>query len=121
MKHPSSPPDRLKVAVIAFDGITPFHLSVPCLVFNTRRSHDEAPAFEVLVCAAEEAPLRTSVGFDIATKFDLRALDAADIVIMPTWHEDCRRAPVALLDALRRSHQRGARVVGLCLGAFPLA
>jgi transcriptional regulator GlxA family with amidase domain len=42
-------------------------------------------------------------------------------VIMPSWHDDCREAPAALLDALRRAHAGGARVVGLCLGAFPLA
>lgn len=112
---------RLTIAVIAFDGITPFHLSVPSLVFGAHCRGPEASAFEVLVCAADQAPLRTSAGFSIATEFGLAALDSADIVIMPSWHDDCRAAPPALLDTLRRAHRRGARVVGLCLGAFPLA
>jgi transcriptional regulator GlxA family with amidase domain len=121
MQNMTPPPKRLKVAVIAFDGITPFHLSVPCLVFGTNCGDPEVPTFEVVVCATDKAPLRTSAGFAIATECDLTALDDADIVIMPAWHDDCRGAPVALLDALRRAHKRGARVVGLCFGAFPLA
>ena len=110
----------ISVAVIAFDGITPFHLSVPCLVFEAGQEAGQA-GFDVRVCAADATPLRTSAGFAIATDYDLAALDDADIVIMPSWHNDCRAAPPALLAALRAAHARGARVVGLCLGAFPLA
>jgi transcriptional regulator GlxA family with amidase domain len=109
---------RKKVAIIAFDGITPFHLSVPCLVFGG--SHAES-LFDVTVCAAERGPMRTTAGFDIATSRGLNALSGADIVIMPTWHDDCRPSPPALLRALRRAHARGATIVGLCLGAFPVA
>ncbi|MDO9599083.1 MAG: helix-turn-helix domain-containing protein [Azoarcus sp.] len=120
---PKVPPQSraLKVAVVAFDGMTPFHLSVPCLIFGAVLDAPRAQTFEVLVCAANDAPLRTSAGFSIATEFGLAAIDDADIVIMPAWHDDCRSAPAALLDALRRAHKRGARIVGLCLGAFPLA
>jgi transcriptional regulator GlxA family with amidase domain len=109
----------LKVAVIAFDGITPFHLSVPCRVFGAPGAG--AARFDVEVCSAGKGPLQTSAGFAIATRRGLAALHDADIVVMPAWHDDCRPAPRALLDALRRAHERGARVVGLCLGAFPLA
>lgn len=111
----------MKVAVIAYDGMTPFHLSVPCLVFGANIEEAGAQAYEVRVCAVDEAPLRTTAGFAIATEFGLAALDDADIAIMPSWHADCRCAPAALLDALRRAHRRGVRMVGLCLGAFPLA
>lgn len=111
----------VKVAVIAFDGMTPFHLSVPCLVFGARLDSADAPAFDVRVCAADQAPLRTSAGFSIATDAGLEGLDDADMVVMPEWHDDYRGAPQALLDALRRAHERGARLVALCLGTFPLA
>lgn len=88
----TTPAPPINVAVIAFDGITPFHLSVPCLVFDATRDGEEG-GFNVRVCAADGTPLRTSAGFAIATDFDLRALDEADIVIMPSWHNDCRAAP----------------------------
>ncbi|MGW8391871.1 GlxA family transcriptional regulator [Pseudoduganella sp. HUAS MS19] len=109
---------RKKVAIIAFDGITPFHLSVPCLVFGGPHAEH---LYDVTVCAAEKGPMRTTAGFEIATGKGLRALDGADIVIMPTWHDDCRPSPPALLRALRRAHARGSTIVGVCLGAFPVA
>ena len=105
---------RYRIAVIAFDGITPFHLSVPGMVFRSA-------AFELKICSFDSSPLRTTGGFDIAVPHGLQALSRADIVILPTWHDDCRPAPQVLLDALKRAHKRGARIVGLCLGAFPLA
>jgi transcriptional regulator GlxA family with amidase domain len=114
-------PDACKIAVVAFDGISPFHLSVPCLVFGEYSGGVGMPEFQVQVCAIEGDTLRTSAGFDIATRHGLNALRRADIVIVPSWHDDCRSAPRALLDALRKAHKRGARIVGLCLGAFPLA
>lgn len=104
----------LRVAVIAFDGITPFHLSLPGMVLRD-------DAFELKICSADPSPLRTTGGFDITVRHGLAALARADIVILPTWHDDCRDATPALLDALRHAHRRGARIVGLCLGAFPLA
>jgi transcriptional regulator GlxA family with amidase domain len=112
---------RLRVAVIAFDGMSPFHLSVPCLVFGGNGRDPGVSRFEVVVCAADEGILRTEAGFTMAAQFDLAAADSADIVVMPTWYDDCREAPSPLLDALRRAHRRGATVVGLCMGAFPLA
>jgi transcriptional regulator GlxA family with amidase domain len=112
---------RLRVAVIAFDGISPFHLSVPCLVFGGNGRDPGVAKFDVVVCAADEGPLRTEAGFTVGAQFDLAAADTADIVIMPSWYDDCRGAPDALLETLRRAHKRGAMVVGLCLGAFPLA
>lgn len=106
---------RYKIAVVAFDDITPFHLSVPGMVFR------DAETFDLKICSPDPSPLRTTAGFDISVPHGLQAMSRADIVIVPTWHDDCRPAPATLLDALRRAHRRGARVVGLCLGAFPLA
>ena len=41
------------VAAIAFDGIRPFHLSVPCLVFGEDRTPEGLPAIDFRVCAPE--------------------------------------------------------------------
>jgi transcriptional regulator GlxA family with amidase domain len=110
----TSATNRYKIAVIAFDGITPFHLSVPGMVFRDA-------GFDLKICSGDPSPLRTTGGFDISVQHGLQALSRADIVILPTWHDDCRPAPANLLEALKRAHRRGARIVGLCLGAFPLA
>lgn len=109
------------VAVVAFDGISPFHLSVPCLVFGEDRRPDGSPRFRLRVCAAEPGPLRTNAGFDVVAKGGLGALRTADIVVVPSWRDDARPAPPQLLRELRAAHRRGALIVGLCLGAFVLA
>ena len=120
MPSPTSPP-LLSVAVIAFDGISPFHLSVPCLVFGEDRIHDHSQRFETRVCAVAPGSLGTGAGFRIDVPHGLDGVGPADIVVVPSWHDDLRPAPPELLDTLRAAHQRGATVVGLCLGAFVLA
>lgn len=121
MPIPKSRPTKIKIAVIAFDGITPFHLSVPSLVFGNVPAGVDCPVFDVLVCSIGKGAIRTSAGFSIVVDSDLQILMSADIVIMPSWHDDLRVTPPALIDALRGAHARGSRMVGLCLGSFPLA
>ena len=58
----SSP--KTRIAVVAFDGISPFHLSVPCMVFGDALG-GESP-FELVVCAAEPPPLKTTAGFSLS-------------------------------------------------------
>lgn len=111
---------RQRVAVVAFDGIRPFHLSVPCAVFG-ETSDGAAPPFELRVCAAEPGELRSQAGFGIVAKHSLRALAWADIVVVPSWRDPHEAPPAPLLAALRRAHARGALIVGLCVGAFVLA
>lgn len=109
------------VAVVAFDGISPFHLSVPCLVFGEDREPDRSHRFELRVCAQTPGALRTNAGFAIQVAHGLEALQKSAIIIVPSWFDDTRPAPAELLDALRTAHRRGATIVGLCLGAFVLA
>ncbi len=109
------------IAVLAFDGISPFHLSVPCLVFGDEGAAPDAPRFRLKVCAETPGPLRTTAGFTIDAVHGLGALRGAGIVIVPSWHDSGTPASPALLQALRAAHRRGATIVGLCLGAFLLA
>ena len=57
---------------VAFDGISPFHLSVPCMVFGPDMAGAGVPRFELRVCAVERAPLRTTAGFCIAARAGCR-------------------------------------------------
>lgn len=115
-------PDRPPVvAVVAFDGISPFHLSVPCLVFGEDYAGGGVPRFDLRVCAAEPCTLRTTAGFTIGAPHGLDAIDEADIVIVPSWRDAHQTPHDALLASLRAAHARGALMVGLCLGAFVLA
>jgi len=109
------------VAAVAFDGISPFHLSVPCVVFAEDRSDGGVLGFAFRVCSIDSGPLSTTAGFSIAATHGLDALADADTIIVPTWRDPDEPPPAPLLDALRAAHARGAQLVGLCLGAYVLA
>ncbi|RDI97456.1 helix-turn-helix domain-containing protein [Dyella solisilvae] len=110
----------IRVAVVAFEGILPFHLSVPCAVFQAP-SPDGPTPFRLRVCSAEGRQLGTAAGFAIATPYGLEELARADLIVVPSWRDPAERPPEALLGALQRAARRGTRIVGLCLGAFVLA
>lgn len=107
------------VAVLAFDRISAFHLSVPCAVFG--EAPREQGNLKLIVCSAENRVLKTTAGFDVTTQYGLSALKKANIIIVPSWRNIHERPPQAMLDALVAAYQRGAKIVGLCLGAFVLA
>ncbi len=109
------------IAVLAFDGMGPLHLAVPCSIFGEDRRDAGVPRFKVLVCALDESPLRTSAGFSVHTRCGLADLRKAGIIIVPSWHRPYVAPPDPLIRALRRAHARGVRLVGLCLGSFVLA
>lgn len=117
MNHPEN--TALSVAVVAFDRISPFHLATPCVVFG--EDHPDCPPVDFRVCATEPGTLRTSTGFDIAVRHGLAALDGADTIIVPSWRDPDEKPPAPLLSALNTAHARGAKIVGLCLGAYVLA
>ncbi|WP_199102798.1 helix-turn-helix domain-containing protein [Aquitalea sp. ASV11] len=106
------------IAVLAFQHISPFHLSVPCVVFGD--AHPDMPAFTLRVCAVDAGPIRTSAGFSIACDYGLEGLDGADIIILPSWQVG-RPVPDALVQALQQASHAGVQIVGLCLGAYVLA
>lgn len=110
-----------RVAVVAYQQISPFHLAVPCMVFGEDLARLGAPRYALRVCAAEPGPLQTPAGFHIGGAHGLEALADADTIVVPAWRDPAEPAPPALLDALRSAHARGARLVGLCLGAVVLA
>lgn len=109
------------IAVIAFNGISPFHLAVPCAVFGEDRRDAGVPQFKVLVCGFEKGALTTSAGFSLTGIIGMRKLETAGIVIVPSWRDPREMPPQALLEALRKAHRRGAVIVGLCLGSYALA
>ncbi len=52
---------------------------------------------------------------------DLSAIEEADIVIIPSWHNDLPEPSEQLLKVLREHYDKGKLLVGLCLGSYVLA
>ncbi|MFF1675776.1 GlxA family transcriptional regulator [Streptomyces sp. NPDC058256] len=87
---------------------------------------DHGPAiparYALEVCTEHPGPVRTQAGYDILVTAGLDALDRADTVLVPGWQQSVgTEVPSAVVAAVRRAHQRGARIVGICSGAFVLA
>ncbi len=109
-----------RIVMLAFEGISAFHLSVPCLVFQDVFISNK-PRFELSICAEHQPEFQSGSGFAIRIEHDLSAFDHADIIIIPSWPNHLPTPSQELLDSLQRNKARGAIVVGLCLGSFVLA
>ena len=110
---------RHVLAAVVFDGVSPFEFAVACEVFGIDRSADVgAPWYRFKVCSAEPGPVRAKTGFTMQTPFGLEALSRADTILVPAGDGEDNQP---LLEALRRAHRRGARIMSVCTGAFVLA
>lgn len=109
------------VAVLLFSGGPIFESSIPLSVFGIDRQDAGVPRYRLLVCAGEDGPLRTTGGLELTAPHGLEAVARAGTVVVPAWRSITAPPPEEALDALRRAHEEGARIVGLCTGAFVLA
>ncbi|MGO1192204.1 GlxA family transcriptional regulator [Vibrio casei] len=107
------------VAVVVFNRFSPFHISVPSIVFGRDTLNEEF--FDLKFIAGEEGPILSDIGMEIHTHAQLDALEHSDIILIPYWRTIDERPNYGLIDALCRAHARGALVVGLCLGGYVLA
>jgi transcriptional regulator GlxA family with amidase domain len=110
----------MRIAVHAFDGITMFHLSVPLLVFGEVTRQGLADGWDVRVWTEDGRGVRTVEGLRVDEVDGPDVVEEADLVVFPSWHTDFRPTSEDLARLVARAHQRGGRVAGLCLGAFPV-
>ncbi|WP_437109119.1 GlxA family transcriptional regulator [Streptomyces sp. enrichment culture] len=111
----------MRIAVHAFDGITAFHLAAPLLVFGEVARQGLAPEWTTTVWSADARPIRTSEGIVIDDLAGPAAAESADLLVFPSWPADFPEPDGELVALIRDTHARGAGIVGLCLGAFPVA
>jgi transcriptional regulator GlxA family with amidase domain len=109
------------VAAVVDQGALTFDFAIPCEVFGLDRSDIVDPWYEFLVVAAGERRVRTQTGFVIEAPHGLAALKRADTIVVPGWADPDVEPSPALRRALLAAHERGARVVSVCTGAFVLA
>ena len=107
------------VAVIAYDGVSPFELGVLCEAWGTDRSEQGLPVFDFAVCAPEAGRVQTASGFGLAVDHDLGRVAEADLVAVPAVPRN-KSVPESVVRALQQAHERGARVMSICSGAFAL-
>ncbi|QHF97454.1 AraC family transcriptional regulator [Streptomyces sp. NHF165] len=110
-----------RVVVLVDENSNPFELGCATEVFGLHRPELGRDLYDFRLCAAGPRTRMRDGFFTLTGVGDLSAADTADTLIVPNRPDvDVPRRP-AVLDAVRRAHARGARLVGLCSGAFTLA
>ncbi|WP_406228174.1 helix-turn-helix domain-containing protein [Streptomyces anthocyanicus] len=112
-----------RVAVIVDEGTNPFEVGCATELFGLPRPELglPGPLYEVTLCAPDPG-IRMNHGFFTLTDVPgLDAVDDADTLVVPGRPDNVVPRVSAVLDAIRRAHARGARVVSLCTGSFALA
>lgn len=109
------------IAAAIFDGLPAFEYSIAQEILGRDRRELVPDWYEFRQCRVEAGQLLSSHGFEMQPCGNLNDLEAADTLLITGWREPLERPPEPLLDALRRAHERGARMVTICTGVFVLA
>ena len=117
---PESAPEPESVALIVYDGVSPFEVGVVCDIFGGDYARNfGVPWYRLTVCAATPS-IRLGAGLRMEVPDGLAAIGTAGtVVVVPTEQAD--QVPATVLDALRAARARGQRILSLCTGAFILA
>jgi transcriptional regulator GlxA family with amidase domain len=107
------------VAVIASDGVAPFELGVLCEAWGIDRTVNGVPNLDFAVCTPSPGPVTTTMGYSLLIEVGLDRAREADLVCIPAQIRH-RPAPAGVVEVLRETIERGARVLSVCSGAFTL-
>ena len=110
----------IRVAVLAFNGVSLFHLSVPGIVLGTAQSAPGEPQYEVNYCAEAPGMVSSDQGIGLVVPHGLELMEASDVIVIPAWGDQSVAASAHLVAALQLADAQEKLIVGLCLGAFVL-
>jgi len=110
-----------RVVVIVDENSNPFELGCATEVFGLDRPEIGRQLYDFRLCSPSPRTAMRDGFFTLTGVAGLDAADTAETLIVPNRpNVEVPRRP-AVLDAIRRAHARGARLVGFCSGAFTLA
>jgi AraC family transcriptional activator FtrA len=109
------------VSVLAYAGMSVFETGIVTEVFGLARPELSVPWYRLTVCAESASPVPVVGGAFLQTAAGLAEFVAADTVIVPGVTDVHHGPSPAVVAALRAAHERGARILSICSGAFALA
>jgi AraC family transcriptional activator FtrA len=109
------------VVAIAYDRLCMFEFGVAVEVFGLPRPEMGEDWYRFAVASVDPGPLRSTGGVSLACDGGADLIERAGTVIMPGWRGVDEPVPDSLTWALRRAHERGARILSICSGVFVLA
>ncbi|MGW1894509.1 GlxA family transcriptional regulator [Streptomyces sp. NPDC002004] len=120
-QHPAPGGGPHRVVVIVDDNSNPFELSCAIEVFGLRRPELGRELYDFRLCSPGPRTRMRDGFFTLTDVAGLEATEHADTVIVPNRPDTDTPRSLEVLDAVRRAHARGARLVGFCSGAFTIA
>lgn len=110
-----------RVVALVTEESNPFELGVATELFGLRRPELDRPWYEFTLAAAKPETRMNLGMFTLSGVAGLEAADEADTLIAPQRPNTGVPSDPAILAAIRRAADRGARLVSFCTGAFALA
>jgi len=108
------------VAAVAYDGLCLFEFGVATELFGLPRPELDVPWYDFTVVGIEDRGFQSLGGVSIQAARGLSILRKARTIVLPGWTSPRDRPPDRLLSALKAAHDRGARLMSICSGAFVL-
>ena len=113
--------DPIRVVVPVLEHTALFELAVPVGVFGLPLGDDGRGWYDLTMCSTSPATHHATGGLRLQTERGLDAILDADLVVVPACIMKDYEQPLALVEHLAEAHARGARIAGICSGAFILA
>lgn len=112
----------ISVAVLVDTGSNPFEFACALEIFGGQRRAELGfePYTARVVTPERSVPMRDGL-FSLSGGASLNELDTVHTIVVPNRPDVGTRTRTATLSALQRAHARGARLIGMCTGAFTLA
>lgn len=109
------------VVALVDERSNPFELACLTEVLGIDRPEVGGLLYDFRMCAAKKQVSMRQNFFTMTGVAGLSALDEADTVIVPNRPDTETPHHRDALDGIARAHARGARMIGMCSGAFTLA
>jgi AraC family transcriptional activator FtrA len=114
------PLDAPRVAMLAYTGAGSFDYVTVNEIFGTDYSERFGSWYRTRTCALAPGHVELDGGVTVHAPHGLDQAQQADLLVVPGWTKEREVPPQPLLTTLRRAHQRGARIMSICTGAFML-
>jgi AraC family transcriptional activator FtrA len=109
------------VVALVYDGLCAFEFSCAAEVFGLARPEFGPDWYRFETCSVKGRDVRGQYGLRMRASGGLDRLITAGTIVVPGWEGIDAPVPPTLLDALRKAHARGARLLSICSGSFVLA
>ena len=113
-------PQRHHIVVLAYDKLWAFEFGIAAEIFGWDRPDIDVPWYDFSIASARKS-FRMHNGLSVQVEHGITHLDTADTIIIPGWADVQTPPDTATIEHLIAAHERGARLVSFCTGAFCLA